>query len=80
LREHVFGLVRAEARATLDRLGYENAGHAADRLASRIATKVLHTPVTRLKARAEGEGAAAHVAAIRDLFDLAASSENEEAA
>ena len=80
LREHVLGVVRAEAHATLDRLGYENAGHAADRLARRIATKILHTPVTRLKARAEGDGAAAHLAAIRDLFDLTASDEEGEAA
>jgi glutamyl-tRNA reductase len=80
LREHVLELVRGEMREALDRLGYRDATQAADRLANRIATKVLHKPVTRLKARAECDGAAAHVAAIRDLFDLTSSGQEGDAA
>jgi glutamyl-tRNA reductase len=71
LRAQVLRVVHAETRAALDRLerGTDVEG-TADRLAQRIATKVLHEPVVRLKAHAARDGAATHVATLRDLFAL----------
>ena len=71
LRAQVLRVVHTETRAALKRLGHEHdLEGTADRLAQRIATKVLHEPVVRLKARAADDGAATHVATLRDLFAL----------
>jgi glutamyl-tRNA reductase len=80
LRERVIDLVQAETRQALDRLGYQDAERTADHLAQRIARKVLHEPVVRLKAHAARDGAAPHVAAIRDLFALSQTVEEGERA
>ena len=76
LRAQVLHVVHAETRAALDRLerGTDLEG-IAERLAQRIATKVLHEPVVRLKAQAAQDGAATHVATLRDLFALEAGEE-----
>jgi glutamyl-tRNA reductase len=71
LRAQVERVVHSEARTALGRLGYgDDVEGAADHLAQRIAAKVLHQPVVRLKAQAARDGAMPHVVALRDLFGL----------
>ncbi|MGO9975086.1 MAG: glutamyl-tRNA reductase [Solirubrobacteraceae bacterium] len=71
LRAQILRVVHKETRAALERLGVEcDVDGTADRLAERIATRVLHEPTLRLKAGAAQGGAATYVTTLRDLFAL----------
>jgi glutamyl-tRNA reductase len=73
-------VAHAEVRAAFDRSRHEEDwDEIAERVAQRIATRVLHEPVVRLKASAARDGAASHMAAMRELFALGSAEEAESA-
>ena len=72
LRRHAEAIRRAEAERALNRLGElsEREREVVLRLSTRLVNKLLHEPITRLKAAAADGNGVVYTQAIRHLFGL----------